>query len=114
MRRRICGSILSLIDTAKTDRLEGRRLRFEAECFVERGEARLRFGCAVHVELHCWSFLGYAMIFNEVKYLTDGGEIGGGCEVSRRAPDAQRDGGKTRFFPQRGDFRTEIAILFYI
>ena len=35
-----------------------------------------------------------------------------GCEVSRRAPDARRDGGKTRFIPQ-GDFRTEIAILYY-
>jgi hypothetical protein len=40
------------------DRLERRRLRFEAERFVERGEARLRLGCAVHVELHSWSFLG--------------------------------------------------------
>jgi hypothetical protein len=35
------------------------------------------------------------------------------CEIFRSAPDARRDGGQTRVFPQ-GDFRTEIAILYYI
>jgi len=35
------------------------------------------------------------------------------CEISRSAPDARKDGGKTRFFSQ-GDFRTKIAILPYI
>ncbi len=58
-------------------------------------------------------FLGYAMMFNEVKYLADGCENDEVAQFSSVRLDALRDGGKTRFF-QRGDFRTEIAILFYI
>jgi hypothetical protein len=91
------------------DRLEGRRLRFETECFMKRD-----FASGVQSTWKCTAgvFLGYAMIFNEVKDFADGWESGQRLR-SLRAPDARRDGGKRWFFP-RGDFRTEIAILFYI
>ena len=104
MRRENLRIDLVLDRHREEDGLEGRRLRFETERFVERGEARLRLGCAVHVELRCWSFLRVchdhlmrlSIWLTEVKLVRS-------CEVSRRAPDARRDSGKTRFFP-RGRF----------
>ncbi len=112
-RRRICGSILSLIDTAK--RTASKVADFVLKPKASWSVTKRDFASGVQSTWNCTAgvFLGYAMMSNAVKYVTDGGEIGVVCEVSRRAPDAPRDGGKTRLFP-RGDFRTEIAILFYI
>ena len=76
MRRRICGSILSLIDTAK--RTASKVADFVLKPKASWSAAKRDFASGVQSTWNCTAgvFLGYAMMFNEVKYLADGGEIG--------------------------------------
>ena len=54
-------------------------------------------------------FLGYAMMFNEVKYLADGSKYG--KLQSQRAPDAQRDRGKRMFFREPISVRKSLSCV---
>jgi hypothetical protein len=77
MRRRICGSILSLIDTANTT--ASKVADFVLKPKASWSAAKRDFASGEQSTWNCAAglFLGYAMMFNEVKYLADGWESDG-------------------------------------